>query len=365
MLAHRERLLDYFKAVDGMVFIDSDPGGYPGSTNAEFVALLGEYRELLDRLRPGIELIYWPWLGWETYSKALVTHKWGYAPAGEYADLLARLNALNPQPWGILDGLQSVRMASDMKANNEDISHYIRKAGYKGKAISFDYYGVELESPPVTDFRPAAARNAGTNRGGRGTMANAMAPILQLANTFVFARAATGHSVSDTDLVDFADRLIRGVGPLIVASWQALSSSNPPLMWKHAKDLRSAAQGQLSLGDLRGLFLSDGKRFLEDLAMQLEMTAACQDFIRIQASGTPVKQSLSNLASRVDAWLARTGYNNWWVMTWGEVDDRSPWQRGLAGALKALKAPRIDAVLVTGGRKLTAAMRETAAEMRN
>jgi len=56
--------LKYLAKTDGVAIIDSDPGGYIGSTNREFVDLLLEHRKMFDRLRPGIELIYWMHAGW-------------------------------------------------------------------------------------------------------------------------------------------------------------------------------------------------------------------------------------------------------------------------------------------------------------
>ena len=65
----REKLMKPLAKVDGVAIIDSDPGGWHGSTNADFVRLLGEHRKMLDRVRPGIELIYWMHAGWQGWSR--------------------------------------------------------------------------------------------------------------------------------------------------------------------------------------------------------------------------------------------------------------------------------------------------------
>ncbi len=39
-MARRQQVLKPLAAMDGLVIIDSDPGGYPNSTNKEFVDLL-------------------------------------------------------------------------------------------------------------------------------------------------------------------------------------------------------------------------------------------------------------------------------------------------------------------------------------
>ena len=46
MIAWREKLFRYLAHADAVSIIDCDPGGYPGSTDAEFVALLGEHRKI-------------------------------------------------------------------------------------------------------------------------------------------------------------------------------------------------------------------------------------------------------------------------------------------------------------------------------
>jgi hypothetical protein len=88
MMAHRERLLSSLAAMDGLVIIDSDPGGYPGSNNREFVDLLIERRELMNRLRPGIELDYWIHVGWPGYSRWYQTGKFRWNMEEEYVEAL-------------------------------------------------------------------------------------------------------------------------------------------------------------------------------------------------------------------------------------------------------------------------------------
>ena len=69
LIERRRELFRPLAKVDGVVIIDSDPGGYPGSTNAEFVNLLLAHRRMFDSLRPGIELVYWNHVGWPAYGR--------------------------------------------------------------------------------------------------------------------------------------------------------------------------------------------------------------------------------------------------------------------------------------------------------
>ena len=69
LIERRRELFRPLAKVDGVAIIDSDPGGYPGSTNAEFVNLLMAHRKMFDSLRPGIELVYWVHVGWPAYGR--------------------------------------------------------------------------------------------------------------------------------------------------------------------------------------------------------------------------------------------------------------------------------------------------------
>src|ERR1035441_2379693 len=69
LIARRKEVFRPLRKVDGVAIIDSDPGGYPGSTNPEFVNLLMAHRKMFDSLRPGIELVYWNHVGWPAYGR--------------------------------------------------------------------------------------------------------------------------------------------------------------------------------------------------------------------------------------------------------------------------------------------------------
>jgi hypothetical protein len=63
IFARREELMRPLAGADAVAVIDSNPGGWPGSTDEEFTLLLSDHRQMLDRLRPGIELHYWMLVG--------------------------------------------------------------------------------------------------------------------------------------------------------------------------------------------------------------------------------------------------------------------------------------------------------------
>ncbi|MSR84315.1 MAG: hypothetical protein EXS58_15555, partial [Candidatus Latescibacteria bacterium] len=190
MLRRREEVLKPLCKADGIAIIDSDPGGYPGSTNEEFIGLLVAHRALFDRLRPGIELIYWMHAGWEAYCRFYQTGRFEFGTEAEFSEALTLLKARNPEPWGLANGL-----------------HCAQVLGVAERVILFSYGAIEGEpSFPLTNFGGEGAYRAGNQPGPRGVMGNAQTHCIQLPNTFAFARGAQGKPVGEADYVEFAER---------------------------------------------------------------------------------------------------------------------------------------------------------------
>jgi len=318
IIAWRETLLRPLAKTDGVSIIDSDPGGYAGSTNAEFVNLLAEHRRMFDRLRPGIELVYWMHVGWQGYCDYYKTGTFRWATERENLDVLARLKQLNPEPWGIANGLP-----------------YAQKLGLASKVISFSYGRIEGEpSFPLTQFGGEAAYKGGQEATNRGVMGNAQTHCVQLPNTFAFARGATGRPLTHADYVRFADDLIPGQGPLIVAAWQALAGTDTAAMREAAAKLEALPDASLTPGTLKGLLFGSPRRFVTDLVMQLRLKATYERFRTAAERGEPnLKAFLAGFVEAVEVWQRQHGYENTW--SWA----------GMEAALRKLNSPAINAVL--------------------
>ena len=315
----REKLLRPLAAADGIAIIDSDPGGYPGSTGAEFVHLLAEHRRMFDRLRPGIELWYWMHVGWEGYCRFYQTGRFSWGTAEEQLDVLSRLKALNPQPWSIANGLK-----------------YAEKLGLADRVISFNYGRIEGEpSFPMTNFGGDLAYTGGQAAAARGVMGNAQTHCLQLPNTFAFARGATGRPLTDADYVRFAEDLIVGHGPLIVEGWQALAGKDAARMLSLADRLESLSRTDLTTGPLKGLLFGSPRRFLTDLVMQLRLRAAYVSFLAATQGNAAPNEPFIRFVEAADTWQKQHGYENAW------------WWPDLEGALRKLDGPQVNAVLGT------------------
>jgi len=318
MIRWREQLFKYLAKAEGVAIIDSDPGGYAGSTNREFVDLLLEHRKMFDRLRPGIELIYWMHVGWAAYGRWYSTGKFSLASDEEFIDTLNMLKAANPEPWGLAGGQR----------------HPYEKAALNERMIGFNYGRIEGEpSFPMTNFGGASAYEGGTAMLLRGVMGNAQTHCVQLPNTFAFARGANGQPVNEDDYVAFADRLIRGQGRTIVDAWKAIGGNDSATMRVAAKQLAALSRQRLSTGDLRGLLFGSPRRFLNDLVLQLRVKAAYSDFVRAVDSGQGVAPALASFIAATERWQRTHGYENMWGFP------------GMNETLRKLNSPTVNHVL--------------------
>ncbi|WP_428307919.1 hypothetical protein [Lacipirellula sp.] len=320
MMKRREKQLRPLAQADAFVVIDSDPGGYPGSTTEEFVALLGAHRKMLDQLRPGIEMLYWMHVGWPGYCRWYETGKFEFSTEAEFDAALKQLKELNPEPWGLAGNI-----------------HHANRVGQTDRAIDYRYGSVEGEPTfPLTNFGSDRAYQAGLEPTGRGVMANAQTHCLQLPYIFAFARGAQGKPLAEADYVEFADQLLPGHGAEIVAGWTALTSVDTEHMLATAASLEKLAAGDLKTGPLKGLMFGDPQRFLTDIAMQLRLRAAGEKFIVAQEQeNADANELFAAFVDQFSQWQERHGYRGRVIFEWKRLDD----------ALTKLDAPEINAVL--------------------
>jgi hypothetical protein len=316
MMAQFERVFAPLAEADGVMIIDSDPGSYPNSTNAEFVELLMRYRRVFDKLRPGrIELLYWMWAGWPAYGRWYAGKPFAWGTDAEFLEVLRALKERNPAPWGLARGLGLAR-----------------KLGLESKVINLNYGAIEGEpSFPMTNFGGQAAYDGGRNMGPRGTLGNAQSHCVQLPNTFAFARGARGLPLGDRDYVRFADDLIRGRGELIFSAWQALGGSDGRRMREVAVQVLPTVQEKLEPRPLRGLLFGDANRFMKDLYLMLRTRAGLVDFVDASRHDRPVLRSYAEFVAWVERWQLVHGFEG----AWGWAD--------LEAALQKLNSPTLRA----------------------
>ena len=317
MMEWKGKLMAPLARADGVAVIDSDPGGYPGSNNAEFIDLLLEHRKMLDRLRPGIELIYWVHAGWPGYSRYYETATYKRSTDAEFDEALTLLKKHNPEPWGL--------------ATTVEIA---RRAGLESRVVSFRYGQIESEpSFPFTGFNPERARAAGGQPGPRGVVGNAQTHVVQLPNTFAFARGAQGLPVRDEDFRAFGDQLIPGVGETLLTGWKAMASKDPAAIDAAAARVAALEKSPLRGGPLAGLLFGDPQRYIADLVLQLRLNAAHHRLLAASAAKADLWAPLARFHAAAAAWQSRMGYQNQWK--WPE----------LRALLATVNSPEIDAVL--------------------
>jgi len=305
MLETKRKFLEPLKEMDGVAIIDSDPAGYPGSNNEQFVGLLGQYRQMLDQLRPDIELLYWMHAGWLAYCHYYETAVFKMGTKPDFEDTLARLEKLDPKPWGIA----TTHLA------------YAEEAGLGARTIALNYGRIEEEpSFPLTNFGGKKAYDGGHTSAARGVMGNAQTHCVQLPNTFAFARGAQSLPCERSHYLGFASRLIPGHEEIIVQSWEALGGSDLEPMRRIAGVIAPlAAQGSHKTGDLRGLLFGSPQRFLNDLLLQLNYKASAEEFFSATRNGKDVRFAFGGFLDAAEAWQHQHGYQCRW--RWPELQE--------------------------------------------
>ena len=327
MIKWREELLRPLAGMDGLAIIDSDPGGYPGSTNDQFVNLLMEHRRMLNRLRPGIELCYWMHVGWQAYCRYYATGNFAWGTPAEAEDVLTKLKKADPSPWRI------TIHTKDAPPNGTDLQ-LAQRMGLAANSLAFNYGAIEGEpSFPMTHFGGSAAFHAGGAGAPGGVVGNAQTHCVQLPNTFAFARGAMGQPISEADYVHFADELLAGQGQMLVRAWQALTGTDPNRMRAMVGNLQSLRGEDLVPGRLKGLLFGSPQRFVSDLIHELVMQAAYLDLVAASKDVVD-KEKFRAFLTATEEWQGIHGYQTVWL-----------WPR-MAEVLKKLKSPAIDRLLV-------------------
>lgn len=326
LVSWREELLRPLAAVDGIFIIDSDPGGFPHSTNLDFVYLLKAHRKMLDRLRPGIELVYWTHFGWEAYGRFYATGELKRGQQDEPREAIMLLSKQNVEPWSVASSGFSADLADPIGMNN--------------RVLGFPYGTIEKEpSFPFTLFDYQRAYEGGKRKGARGVLGNSQTHVVQLPNTFAFARGAQSLPLERQDYVAFAEGLIPGNGDLIVRAWEALQSDNMDWMNASVSELVQLRETGVREGPLGGLMLGGATRFVEDLILQLKAGAGMANFWKVMAEESPSRQvvveAYSDFVEAITAWHARHGYGGNW--RWPKMYE----------ALVRLNHPKINAVVET------------------
>lgn len=344
LMAWREKLFAPLAKADGLFIIDSDPGGYPNSTNLEFVYILDAHRRMLDRLRPGIQIDYWALHGWESYSRFYATGEFRSAPTSELRNAISLLFKQPVEPWGIASG-RGADLADSLNMSNRVLA-FPYSAVEAEPSFPFTLFKIpeedthnSTESPSHPTFYHNRAYEAGKNGGQRGVLGNAQTHIVQLPNTFALARGAQGLSLTKEDYITFANDLIPGHGATIVEGWDALQGKDTRRMRAVVKQLSAILKKPVTGGPLKGLYFGNAESYVDDLIKQLQMAASLYTLSETFNSSNPgkaaIKKNLAAFTSAAEAWQQKHQYANSWH--WPAMDE----------TLRKLNAAPVNKVLDT------------------
>jgi len=333
LMRFRNGLYSYLAKADGCSIIDSDPGGYIGSTNDEFTNLLWRHIDMMRKHNPEAVLYYWMWMGWEAYNKMWkdaqegAHHRFDTTTA-DFEPIISRLMQRPQEPWRVL---------SCQPIHQEVVQTF----GVQDRALFFPYGLVEQEPTfPRTNCDPEDVRQGlevtDSDKTRLGVMANSQTHAVQQANTYLFAHFAKGGTQEDIDLAGFADGLVPGSGQLIARAWEALNASDPDIIRELSHLVRERAKFACDAGPYSGLLLQSSEQFLNDLSLQLEWHADMRAFAAAVEQSADWHAPMNALTASWGQWHTRTGFTE---------THCSPGTMFIHKALRKLHVPPIDAVL--------------------
>ena len=300
IVASRRVLYEAVPNADGYWIIDSDPGGWPGSSSREFTKILLASRKLLDQMsrkRNRTRLIYWVWCGWGNGAgrrqrahggRRRPWHLGRVTPADKEANIRSVLGQ-----WRRSARRRPLTL---LACRNGDLS-LIASAGAASRTIYFPYGVVEREpNPPYTALRFTEARAAFEHAAKParlcGVMGNTQTPLVQLPNLWLFSRLAwdAGYRRSPTGkvLLDLARNVYPRSATELARGWRRLENDDAAGAHRQAVLLRKLHRsGQLgAAGALGRCLVQNGQWLVENLAEQLDVHAAAMDMLAGLRSGT-------------------------------------------------------------------------------
>ncbi len=336
----------FYKTVnnaDGFCFIDSDPGGWPGSPLSDQVRVFHGARKLLDEHNihgTGTKLIDWMWLGWGRHPTGAES---GKSAVAFMEDTIRNFGANLAEPWELISGmspyLDSAKAASSL-----------------GKTIYLQYGAIEMEPAfpstnmgldPVLKVFETVERYPGL----KGVMGNNELALLQLPRTFYFFETAwntASKSRSESDVLEaLAARLYPDHAALVADAYRQLRENDPARI----RDTLTALDALIAGGDAVragaiGRFLfPDRLVILRTLRAQLEIRAARQSLIQALRGTPTVAESgrlLEQYFDRLLAWNQETG--------WDEMIDIAIWRAPIyeGGPDLAEATARLQRVIAAG-----------------
>ncbi|HSS96428.1 MAG TPA: hypothetical protein VLK33_05345 [Terriglobales bacterium] len=312
ILKHFEAFYKIVNNAEGFCFIDSDPGGWPGSPLSDQTKIFNGARKLLDQYnvhKEKTKLIDWMWLGWGRHPSGDESGKQAIAFMEKS---IGNFKANLTEPWQLIAGM----------------GHYLESAKNQSvldRTIFLQYGAIELEPAfPATNLGLKSVQEvfdtAAKYPGLEGIMGNNELMSLQLPRTFYFYNRAWDAGYKDRTEPEMLTELGRQLYPdhqqLIAAAYQGLREDNPekiaPTLAELSKLVKSGEAGQA--GAIGRYLFPDRLTIAKNLEQQLGIRAARQRFIAAmnRTDKPDVKESSQLLEDYFDkllAWNHETGWD--------------------------------------------------------
>lgn len=301
--------LSLLSNADALAVIDSDPGGYVGSTNAQFVELCRAQIEAMRSANPEAEFVYWMLAGWESYNAfwdraakggGRARGMWSDWKGDDFLDTLALMKERIAEPWWLFGW-------RDQHLNA------IETNGLSAKAMCYPY-GI-IEGEPTFPFTNCCSERVAQRckeydrtRYPLGIMGNAQTHCLQLPHTYMFAHFARGGAPEELDLHGFAEELLPGHGATVANAWNLLETDQVDAQLSKAAELHRFGATALRRGRHSGLLFSDPNRFTTDLAMNLEVRAVCHRLRAAIDEGDDTRKAVQDVLEVFKPYQERVGF---------------------------------------------------------
>lgn len=304
LMANRKVFYEYVPNLDGVVFIDGDPGGWPDSSSQEFVDIFKANRTLLDKYAtgPGKPILsYWIWFSWGKGSRD-----------DNRAKTLELMNSQLEEPWELL--------FCQTPQYDPNCYKLIRDNGFGIRAVFFPYGQVEDDGVlSLTQINyESIARHIDSVEdldNLKGTMGNVLSILVQLPNIYYFTNYSWGD-LKQLNEVDALRELARRIFPehtdILAGAWSQLNDLDSKSAFDHARKIEQICQSNDfgRVGTIGQYVFPEPQIILRDMAVMLRIYGkACRVYeISKGSDSSPMKDAMIDFYSELLDWRKRNGY---------------------------------------------------------
>ena len=220
IISHFQAFYEIVDNADSYNFIDSDPGGWPGSPLSEQMQIFDGARTLLDKYSVQGEqtkLADWMWHGWGNPKSAKLADFWQTKTIANFQQNLAG-------PWQLVAGMSLDLAAAENRSvlvNTTFLQYNAIEA--EPSVPSTNLLNDHSGANPVKQMLETADQYPALG----GIMGNNMIPCIQLPRTFYFSSAAWDRSYANTSeeelLLELGRQLYPDHAALIQSAFLALA----------------------------------------------------------------------------------------------------------------------------------------------